>query len=56
MTRARSVEDVLRTTEVWQQAGGGGVSVLTQKVGLESVAAHVDYLGRVKEAFDARYA
>jgi probable F420-dependent oxidoreductase len=56
LTRARSVADVLEATEVWQRAGGTGVCVLTQKVGLDSIAAHVDYIGEVKAAFDARYA
>jgi probable F420-dependent oxidoreductase len=55
LTRARSVEDVLRATDVWQAAGGTGVSVLTQKVGLDGIAAHVDYLAEVKTAFDARF-
>jgi probable F420-dependent oxidoreductase len=56
LTRVRSVEEVLAATDVWQRAGGTGVSVLTQKNGFDSIAAHVDYLGRVKTAFDARYA
>ena len=55
LTRARSVEDVLATTQTWQRAGGQGVSVLTQKVGLDSIAAHVDYMGLVKAAFDADF-
>jgi probable F420-dependent oxidoreductase len=56
LTRARSVEQVIEATEVWQQAGGKGVCVLTQKVGLDSIAAHVDYIGLVKSALDARFA
>jgi probable F420-dependent oxidoreductase len=52
LTRARSVEDVVATTARWRAAGGTGVSVLTQKVGLDSLDAHVDYLGRVKQALD----
>jgi probable F420-dependent oxidoreductase len=56
LTRARSVDQVLEATDVWARAGGERVSVLTQKVGLDSIAAHVDYLGVVKSAFDNRYA
>jgi probable F420-dependent oxidoreductase len=55
LTRARDVASVLETTERWQEAGGKGVSVLTQKIGFESVAAHVDYLAEVKQAIDARF-
>ncbi len=54
MTRARSVEEVVATAERWRDAGGNAVSVLTQKVGLDSIAAHVDYLGAVKSALDDR--
>ncbi|MBI1350380.1 MAG: TIGR03619 family F420-dependent LLM class oxidoreductase [Actinomycetales bacterium] len=53
LTRARTPEDVVAMTARWRAAGGTGVSVLTQKAGLDSIAAHVDYLGRVKSALDA---
>jgi len=55
MTRARSAQEVLATAQRWQDAGGGAVSVLTQKIGLDSVAAHVDYIAEVKTAFDSRF-
>lgn len=56
LTRARTVDEVVAATATWQGAGGQGVSVLTQKVGLDSIAAHVDYLGQAKTALDARFA
>ena len=55
LTRARDVASVLEATERWQEAGGTGVSVLTQKIGFESVAGHIDYLAGVKPALDARF-
>ncbi len=53
LTRARSVDDVLGMAERWAAAGGTGISVITQKLGHDSSSAHIDYLGRVKEALDA---
>jgi probable F420-dependent oxidoreductase len=55
LTRARDVASVLEATERWQEAGGTGVSVLTQKIGFDSVAGHIDYLAGVKPALDARF-
>ena len=55
LTRARTVAQVVETAERWQEAGGNAVSVLTQKVGLDSIAAHIDYLAEVKAALDARF-
>jgi probable F420-dependent oxidoreductase len=55
LTRARDVASVLEATSRWQEAGGTGVSVLTQKIGFESVAGHIDYLAEVKPALDARF-
>jgi hypothetical protein len=55
LTRARDVASVLETSERWQEAGGNGVSVLTQKIGFDSVAAHIDYLAEVKQAIDTRF-
>jgi alkanesulfonate monooxygenase SsuD/methylene tetrahydromethanopterin reductase-like flavin-dependent oxidoreductase (luciferase family) len=55
LTRARDVASVLEATERWQEAGGNGVSVLTQKIGFDSLAAHIDYLAEVKPAVDARF-
>ena len=37
------------------QPGGNGVSVLTQKIGFDSIHGHVEYLGVVKTAFDERF-
>ncbi|MEY4136922.1 MAG: hypothetical protein RL205_1050, partial [Actinomycetota bacterium] len=55
LTRARDVASVLEGTERWASAGGGGVSVLTQKIGFDSVAGHLDYIAGVKAAFDSRF-
>jgi probable F420-dependent oxidoreductase len=54
MTRARSVAEAAETAERWHEAGGTGVSVLTQKLGLANIAAHIDYLAEVKAALDQR--
>jgi probable F420-dependent oxidoreductase len=54
LTRARTPEQVLETTQTWREAGGTGVSVVTQKLGLDSIAAHVDHLAVVKEVLDSR--
>ena len=54
LTRARSVAQVVETAERWREVGGNAVSVLTQKVGLPTIAAHVDYLAEVKAALDSR--
>ncbi len=55
LTRARSAKDVVDTAVRWQVAGGTGVCVLTEKVGLPAIAAHVDYLADVKAALDASF-
>ncbi len=55
MTRARSASEVVDTAERWQQAGGSGVSVLTMKLGLGSVAGHLDHLASVRDAIDKRF-
>jgi probable F420-dependent oxidoreductase len=52
MTRARTARQAVETAERWREAGGTGVSVLTQKAGLTSTAAHVDHLAAVKAALD----
>lgn len=51
MTRARTPQQVVETASRWQEVGGTGVSVLTQKVGLPTIEAHVEYLADVKDAF-----
>jgi probable F420-dependent oxidoreductase len=55
MTRARTVADVVETAERWQAAGGTAASAVTMRVGLDSVAAHVDHIAAVKAAIDARF-
>ncbi len=55
LSRARDVDAVIAATGRWQEAGGNGVSVLTQKIGFDSIRGHVDYLGVVKTAFDERF-
>ncbi len=55
LTRARSAQQVADTAERWAAVGGTGVSVLTQKVGLPSIDAHIDYLAEVKFALDSRF-
>ncbi|MHB8795097.1 MAG: LLM class F420-dependent oxidoreductase [Candidatus Nanopelagicales bacterium] len=52
MTRARSAVEAVATAQAWQEAGGTGVSLLTQKVGLPSIAAHIDYIAEARAAFD----
>ena len=53
LTRARSVAEVVEATARWQDAGGTGVSVLTEKAGLPTIAAHVEYVAAAKSALDA---
>jgi len=55
MTRARSADEATMTAEQWQDVGGTGVSLLTQKVGLPHVTAHIDYIAEVKTALDVRF-
>lgn len=51
-TRARSPQEVVETAQRWQDAGGTGISVLTQKVGLPTIEAHVDYIAEVRSVLD----
>lgn len=53
MTRARTAADAAQTAARWLEAGGTGVSVLTQKVGLPDAPAHVEHLAEVKAALEA---
>ena len=55
LTRARTVEQVVATAERWREAGGSAISVVTQKVGLAAIAAHIDHLAAVKAALDSRF-
>ncbi len=45
----------MATAERWRDAGGSAISVVTQKVGLDTIAAHIDYLAEVKAALDSRF-
>jgi len=53
LTRARSVGEVVETAQRWQDAGGNGISILTQKVGLPTIEAHIEYIAEAKSALDA---
>lgn len=55
MTRARTPAEVVATAARWEAAGGTGVSVLTMRLGFDSIAAHVDHLAAVKAAVDERF-
>ena len=52
LTRARTPEQIVETTLRWQDAGGTGVSVLTQKAGLATIDEHAEYLALVISALD----
>ena len=54
LTRARTVDEVVATARRWRDLGGTGVSILTMRLGLPSIAAHIDYLAEVKSALDTR--
>jgi probable F420-dependent oxidoreductase len=53
-TRSRDVPGVVEAAERWRAAGGTHVSVLSMQRGLDTAAAHVDFLATAKEALDAR--
>lgn len=55
LTRARTVDQLIDTGRRWQDAGGTGISVLTQKIGLATIDAHVDYLAEIKAALDVAF-
>ena len=52
-TRERSADAVVETAERWRAAGGTHLAVLTIKLGLDSAAAHLDYVAAVKAALDS---
>lgn len=53
VVRPRSGIDGLKAEmEVWREAGGSHVSVVTMGMGLDSIDAHVDYLAKVAEGLD----
>ncbi len=43
---------LLREVEVWRQAGGTHISVVTMGLGLDSVDAHIDYISSLSERLD----
>ena len=45
----------MATAERWREVGGSAISVVTQKAGLVSIAAHIDHLAAVKAALDSRF-
>ena len=53
LNRARDVESVVALAGRWQEAGGTGVSVYSEKVGLDSIAGHIAYLDTVKAALQS---
>ncbi len=55
MTRARTRDEVVDTAARWQEAGGTGVSILTQKISLDSIEAHLDHLASLRDAIDERF-
>ena len=48
--RAKTPEEHAAHLTRWEDAGGSHGCVVTMRLGLDSAEAHVDYLGRVKEA------
>jgi probable F420-dependent oxidoreductase len=48
MTSARSIEDVLATTERWEREGGTHASICTMDQRFESASRHVDYLAELR--------
>jgi len=49
-TRARTADDLLRTVERWNDAGGSGIWIVTMGLGLDSVEAHLDHVGAMRDA------
>ena len=50
MTAERSVDAVTETLETWREDGGTHASVVSMNQGLDSVEAHLDFIGRVAES------
>jgi probable F420-dependent oxidoreductase len=46
------VETVLAEVDAWKEAGGTDISLVTMGLGLDSAAAHIDYLALVADALD----
>jgi probable F420-dependent oxidoreductase len=47
-TGAKTLDATLEAIDAWERAGGTHVSVLTMGKGLDSVEAHIDFLGQVR--------
>jgi probable F420-dependent oxidoreductase len=54
-SRAKTPAQVVETALQWQQAGGTHVSVLTLKLGFDSVAGHLDFVAETKTALDIQF-
>jgi probable F420-dependent oxidoreductase len=50
---AESVDDCAKTVAAWRQAGGTHASVCTMGMGLDSAAAHIDFISQVRERVGA---
>ena len=48
-TAAQTVDDVVVTAERWAAAGGTHLSVVSMRMGFDSVEAHVDFFGQVRD-------
>ena len=49
MLRARSAAESAETAAGWRDAGGTHASVVTMRLGLEGLQAHIDYITEVRE-------
>lgn len=45
--RAKTVDETLATLDAWREAGGTHASVCTMGMGLDSIEAHLDFMGQV---------
>lgn len=54
MTNAcRSVEECVKAVEGWREDGGSHASICTMGMGLDSIAAHIDFIADVRRRLDA---
>jgi probable F420-dependent oxidoreductase len=49
MLRAKTVAQTVETAQRWEASGGTHASVVTMRLGLETAAAHIDYIAEVKQ-------
>lgn len=54
-TRARDTATAIEAAERWQSAGGTHTAFVTLKLGLDTAAAHLDYLQSLHSALSARF-